>query len=370
MKGKKLFLYSLGSLAVLSATAVSAQEIATAPSLEGGWSGMLGGFLFVPSTNDQAYDIINNQNEINDSDATYLNSYTVNDNFDYDTGWQAAIGYVFDNTANGIELSYRSFNSSQDFGPTGPQTFDDVVTPIFEEGTFNSKEGIYANTNNQYQNWDLMISQFLDIGTHVQMRFLGGLSYLSDLKQTRKNNVYLESGTGVINGDFTNFSDVDVYEEASSKYSGLGPRIGIDARYDFGEDLAGFGIVGGASLAYFLGDLKNDLNSSYKGCYESAPPPPSVAQDCTGEGVPLPFDTGYNATDQNDNHAVTNLRANLGIDYVYYFEDQDLPTLGLELGYEVDTFLNGIGSIAADGSEVAVSDVTFSGPYLNLKGVF
>jgi hypothetical protein len=372
MKGKKLFLYSLTSLAVIASSAVSAEELATAPSLEGGVSLMLGGFLFVPSTNNQAYATNNNLSDIIAGDTTFLNTSTNNNNMDYDTGWQAAIGYIFDNTANGIELSYRNFNSSQNAGPTGG--FDnDIKLDLLGLATValdaESADGTYADQNNKYQNWDLMVSQFIDIGTHVQMRFLGGLSYLDNLGQTSKTNTnydFLYASISIPRlpiGETIELLDTDVNTESTSRFSGLGPRVGMDARYDFGDDLEGFGIVGGASLAYFLGDLKNEnhLNVNIESVQICDP-------EC-GAFIPGPT-VGANATDQNDNHAVTNLRANLAIDYVYYFEDQDLPTLGLELGYEVDTFFDGVGTVSILGGETDVTDVTFSGPYLNIKGVF
>jgi hypothetical protein len=368
MKGNKLFLYSLTSLAVIASSAVSAEELATAPSLEGGVSLMLGGFLFVPSTNNQAYHTSNNLNDVVHGDSNFLNSSTNNNNFDYDTGWQAAIGYIFDNTANGIELSYRNFNSSQTSGPTGDFNLN-IDTSLAGFG-LGSPDGTYADQNNKYQNWDLMISQFIDIGTHVQMRFLGGLSYLDNLGQTSKTNTHLDYAYAYLTiptREELHTHNNDIYTESTSRFSGLGPRVGMDARYDFGDDLEGFGIVGGASLAYFLGDLKNENHVNINGCIETGGGASTAANCDIDEDS---FAIGANATDQNDNHAVTNLRANLGIDYVYYFEDQDLPTLGLELGYEVDTFFDGVGSVGILGGETDVTDVTFSGPYLNIKGVF
>jgi hypothetical protein len=85
----------------------------------------------------------------------------------------------------------------------------------------------------------------------------------------------------------------------------------------------------------------------------------------TAEGT-----VGVHGHDQNDNHAVTNLRANLGIDYVYFFDNDNLSTLGLEIGYEVDTYFDGVGTTSVLGGETDVTDVTFSGPYINIKGVF
>ncbi len=337
MKGKKLFLYSLTSLAAIASSAVSAEEFASAPSLEGGWSGMIGGVWFVPSNDNTTYAQSTSFSSGSNEDTQYFNT-----DGEYKLGWQAAIGYVFDNTANGIELSFRDYSSSSD-------SSTDVFDPAFFQPHEFDSQNASSNQGTNFQDWDLMVSQFLDIGTHVQMRFLGGISYLAKLEQNTTS--------------YYSFTDLDdnilltenYTNESNSHYSGLGPRIGADARYDFGD---GFGIVGGFSVAYFLGELENDANDSHTEIRSNVP------------NEHLVFDDTFN--NDIDNHAVTNLRGNLGVDYVYYFENQDLPTLGLELGYEVDTYLSGIGNYngAESTGVITTSDVTFSGPYLNLKGVF
>lgn len=163
--------------------------------------------------------------------------------------------------------------------------------------------------------------------------------------------------------DITDFSATE-----TSKFNGLGPRVGMDARYDFGEAMAGFGIVGGASLAYYLGDTDLTVDT--------------IESDATGEASPN-IET---ATDNINNHSITNLRANLGIDYVYFFDNEELSTLGIEVGYMVDFYDDAIagfqGVASLNGGEAnsgvvqtsAVSTtndpLTFSGPYVQLKGVF
>ncbi len=332
MKGNKLFLYSLGSLAVLATTTVSAEEFASAPSLEGGWSGMIGGMWFVPSSDNTTY-ASNTSRSLN---SVAENTEYFNTDGEYKLGWQAAVGYVFDNTANGIELSFRDYSSSSDSS-----------TDVFDAQFSFSTQNANSNQGTRFQDWDLMISQFLDVGTHVQMRFLGGISYLAKLEQNTTSNYDFTTNEGIVVYD-------DFADESRSHFSGLGPRIGADARYDFGD---GFGVVGGFSVAYLLGELENSVNQSHTETFSNSPAE-NFAEHSFNNDI--------------DNHAVTNLRGNLGVDYVYYFENQDLPTLGLELGYEVDTYLDGIGdfNFAESTGIITASDVTFSGPYLNIKGVF
>ncbi|MFA6037900.1 MAG: Lpg1974 family pore-forming outer membrane protein [Legionellales bacterium] len=350
MKRNKLFLYSLTSLAVIASSAVSAQEIATAPTLEGGFEAMIGGFLAVPSTDSTAY-----YTNSSDPESPTVNSSALTTDGQYEVGIQAAIGYVFPETANAIELSWRNYDSSAN----NSDSF--LVTGDFDEILVNGDQ------KNSYEDWDLMISQFLDIGTHVQMRFLGGISYLSDLDQTNKsttNGINLGGGACALSQPACSTSTND-YQEFDSSYRGLGPRVGIDGRYDFGDDIEGFGIVGGFSVAYFLGNLDT---SSYRSETET------VTND-TGTIVDTEFVSAHSNTNTNSNHAVTNLRANLGVDYVYFFDNEELSTLGLELGYEVDTYIDGVGQSYGNpgvqaGQTLYTSNVTFSGPYLNLKGAF
>lgn len=191
---------------------------------------------------------------------------------------------------------------------------------------------------------DLLIGQFINIGDSMQMRLSGGLAYV-ELEQKRKT---------ILNatGDTPN---TGILSHQTSTYSGLGPRLGLDTRYDFGQ---GFGILAGGSMAYYLGELTLDLYFN------------PDSQDHP--------DSRNSSEDILDSHAVMNFRANFGIDYVYFFNDEERSAVGLELGYLIDYYDNGIGASnviagilpAAAGEPAYTTSVSFSGPYLNLKGVF
>jgi hypothetical protein len=352
MKRNKLFLYSLSSLAVIASSAVYAEEFASAPSLEGGFEAMIGGFLAVPSTDDTTYNT--NLPESGDIAISNIDG-------EYKVGIQAAIGYVFPGTANAIELSWRNYDSSSS-DSTSYDAMDDYY--IDDKASYD----VRGNQGNRYEDWDLMISQYLDIGTHVQMRLLGGISYLSELDQTTSidsiETGYVDCIDNSSAADIVCSETYDDETDITSSFRGLGPRVGIDGRYDFGEDIAGFGIVGGFSVAYLLGNLDLNTNETETETYKI-------------DGVIVDEGVVYISTLPNtiENHAVTNLRANLGIDYVYFFDNEELSTLGLELGYEVDTYLDGIGQsfinpVSSASQSVNTTNITFSGPYLNLKGVF
>lgn len=239
-------------------------------------------------------------------------------------------GYVFDDTANSIEAYYRGLSSSD----TENYTVEQIN---FGDAAFSDKIKYDLETG------DLMLTQFVNMGDFMQMRFLGGLSYLF---LERKKSISAES---------LETADTEAELSEKSKFSGFGPRVGVDARYDFGGD--GFGIVGGASLAYFLGTVKTTSPIYFE-----------------HEGTTIVDETGK---DQDDNHNVTNLRANLAIDYVYYMDedDHDYPTFGIELGYQVDYYADAIlvseqSATGVGGLAYETSSVSFSGPYLDIKAAF
>lgn len=327
MKGtNKLFLYSLTSLAVMSASAVQAEQLVTAPTLEGGFTAMIGAWYNAPSADGQDYGTITSEN----SNITSVLEVDP----DYDWGLDASLGYIFQDTANGVELNYRWHNS--DDSDSSASQDGDIYAPAFDRYFYEAQSSL----SYEVSALDLMFNQFLDIGRSVQVRLGVGASYLNLEKE--QNTTY-----------FSETYDEDLNRSAaeSSDFSGIGPRVNLDGRYDFGN---GFGILGGGSIAYYVGDLdySNDfVHNETTDFYE------------------------YGVEDDRDNHAITNLRANVAVDYVFFMEEASV--IGLELGYQVDYYADAIQTVEADASDDFVNlydsdthSLSFTGPYLNLKGAF
>jgi hypothetical protein len=279
---------------------VKENNFATVPKLAGGITASLGTFLAVPSSDLNSYYFSES-----DDDFKVLN---VNPGSEY--GFEAAFGYVFEHSANSVELLFRDINTSD-----------------------NASDDDSASTNLDYhlRALDLMFGQFMDLGQQLQMRFAAGISY-AELKRDQTVEI-----TNTPN-QASEYSD----------YKGLGPRIGLDARYDFGQ---GFGIVGGGSLAYFLGKMKTE----FSGISSST----------------------VNVTNNNDDQAVMNLRGNVGIDYVYFFDNEQRSTAGIEFGYLIDYYddsVRTVNTVAIPNPGTAQYETTaalsFAGPYLNLKAAF
>lgn len=320
----KIFLYSLTSLAVTAAGAAYANgQTAYAPALEGGITASVGTFYVTPTSDYQDFSTLTSPNG--------SQPFVVeNVNPGYQFGIDASLGYVFEETANSVELFFRNISTSDTGSASGLVFFDDPVDT-------------YGDLGYELDSFDLMFSQFLDVGQVMQVRLMGGLAYL-DLNRS-------ETATGF------NTEDVDssaIYQ-SQSKFRGWGPRVGIDTRYGFDDAIEGLGIVGGGSMAYLQGDLDSNSNSSFD------------------EEEPIYVENNPG------NHAVLNFRANLGLDYVYFFDNNEKSTLGLEIGYLIDFYddaalVTETGNIQPEtGGYITPSETTsvsFAGPYVNLKAAF
>lgn len=319
----KLFLYSLTSLAVTASSFAYAEtgQNVFVPTLEGGVTASVGTFYVTPTS-----DFQNFIGTYTGNDPYFLSAETVNPGYQF--GIDASLGYIFEDTANSIELFFRNVSTSDTGSATG------YTETLEEDGYFLGDLGY------ELDSFDLMFSQFVDLGQVMQVRFSGGLAY-----------VELERNEHV---DFTptDVNETSQIENASSKFQGWGPRVGIDTRYGF-TNIEGLGIVGGGSMAYYLGDM--DVSTF----------------------VDSNFETDY-ANNNPGNHAILNFRANLGLDYVYFFNNDEKSTLGLEVGYLIDYYDDAAAATNLDGAydgdyygqATETTSVSFAGPYVNLKGVF
>jgi hypothetical protein len=326
---KKTFLVSLTSVVTLASHSAVAQQDVYAPSLEGGFYAAIGTFYAVTSSDNQPYAI--------QSDAAKTASYN---QFDYDWGFEATIGYAFEDTANSIEMFYRGFNTDSSASTAAADGFH-IYPPGWDVEYVTI--GASNDLSSEFNAVDLMFSQFLDIGSNMQMRFSAGVAYAEIEEENHTVFMYPES-----------YNTVTI-QDSQSEFQGFGPRLGIDSRYNFAS---GFGIVAGGSIAYLMGELDSHA-------YLSDNPNDQ------------PATTKYYVEDNSDNHSIVNLRGNVGIDYVYFFDNDERSSLGLELGYFADYYTDATNQITVNMSQAFsgtydtdLEAASFSGPYVNLKGVF
>ncbi len=319
---KKLFsLLALGSVTLCTSHLALAQtdDFVYVPTLEDAITGSIGALFLIPSSDFESYFAVPSLSD----DGTNYNVLNVNP--DYEFGIDASLGYIFDETANGVDLFFRNISTS------------DNDTTVFEI-TDEPDATVTGNLGYDLTAFDLMFSQFAELGRFMEMRLMAGLAYV-ELKQNRSTDLDDDPATTF------NLSN------QTSKFTGWGPRVGIDSRYDF---FGVFGLVAGGSAGYYLGKL-----------------------DTTTQIVNSPGIT-ENATDTQDNHGVMNFRANIAFDFLFVYDDMDNSNIGLEAGYLIDYYDDGVGSqnligitsAGIAGEPLSTSAVSFSGPYINLKGTF
>jgi len=326
----KISLYTL-AIAVTSSVAY-AEQATTAPALEGGVTAAIGAMYVVPSAANDDY--------ATSSDFETGNTSILSVDPDFEFGLLASLGYIFDNTANGVELSYRGLfdaSSTSSASATGDSFIRPQLPSDFE------LENVKSKLEYEHHSLDLMFSQFMNLGEHVQIRFSAGASYV-DLEQKQSSDFSI-----TVDPEFT------YNETTKSDYSGFGPRVGIDGRYDFGQ---GFGIVAGGSAAYYLGDLDSKFNA--------------IEHD-KGEIESL------HLKNNKSDHAVTNVRGHIAVDYVYFFDNEQRSTIGIEVGYMADWYDDIIGDVEPTrigpdafifNSDFDTHAALFSGPYALIKGAF
>jgi hypothetical protein len=176
--------------------------------------------------------------------------------------------------------------------------------------------------------WDAVnfeFGQHVDLGQFKNVRFHGGLQYA---RIETKASVL---STSALAAD-TNFS----YAQ-TAKFNGVGPRVGSDFSYDFGNGMA---VYAKAAAALLAGTSKfNSVNNNFA----TGAAPASVSVNGSRTAI------------------VPELEAKLGATYTYAMAQGDLS---LDAGWMFANYFNAQTTSAYDDSDFGVQ-----GPYIGLKWV-
>ena len=225
-----------------------------------------------------------------------------NNNDDWGWGFRLEGSYHF-STGNDINVNWSHYDRDSNF--SSPFTFVNI------DGTI-----VPAARLSVEPRWDAVNAEFgqlVNFGEHKVIRFHGGLQYAHVEEEFKVNNA---AGARVLS--------------ATSEYNGVGPRVGMDMAYHFGN---GFAIYGNGATALLVGDTK--LRATTTGTSISA--------------------NGSNGT------VVPEMEAKVGASYGYAMAQGDLT---LDAGYMVVNYFHPL----VTGTSVT-TDFSLNGPYIGLKWI-
>ncbi|KTD22759.1 major outer membrane protein [Legionella lansingensis] len=237
---------------------------------------------------------------------------------DWEWGFKLEGSYHF-STGNDININWYHWEGDDDHHNLNGHFFDPVAFfgPLFGAFQFEPE-------------WDAVnfeFGQHVDFGEFKDIRFHAGLQY------ARIKHDILASG--FVSSPFFPFST-----QVDSEWDGVGPRIGLDMTYNFGN---GFAIYGNGATAILVGD----------------------ADFTTTTYVPVAFGNTIVTTSGSKTTIVPELEVKLGAKYTYAMAQGDLS---LDAGWMFVNYFNANHLIHVAGG-ARESNFALQGPYAGLKWV-
>jgi len=378
---------SLGAYAAVPTDAQPFQLVV--PNLKSGIEITLEGLLLRPTNDNQQYattsDFAFATTPGNIVPITTTNAKSLSQaNPDYNFGFRVGLGYIFPDSGNDVQLNWVHFNHSDDtstttndagevlttgFGVPLINLGNGVTTPGFliDPLTFSNLVGgapaASSSSDFKYDQVNLDVGQYLDVGTRLRLRMFGGLSYArveNNLSNSYFAGYNVSSATDVedpIDFDAT-YAENDTLD---SKFTGIGPRFGVDSSYHIANC---FGFVAHVAGALYVGkvDSSTNQNITITALDNNADPGDTFAT------VTDVLDSSINTTTDNQWRVVPAFDAKLGLDYTYIAQNQSM--FSIEAGYQWTQYIDAVDRLnntALGGVYKTTSSVGFDGPYLTLN---
>ena len=272
-------------------------------------------------------------------------------------GFGVGTGYEFSDSSNDVQLYWNHFDHTTSGSTQFPAISfypPEIYTPIVDASSASSE------TNFKYDSVDLNVGQYINMGTRLQTRLFGGLRYAS-----LKNDI-INSGVSVLSYSSQASDDwVDAgVTTQSSKFTGIGPRLGFETTYNVGDNFSIIGLLGGSLLV---------------GQEEAQATAIATHTVPTDNALITTADTESAAIEKH-NHFVPAVDAKLGANY--FFSMNATSSATIEAGYKATEYFGAIDRVGVsaraptDGdSESAIvtvagssaNNIGFNGPYLGLN---
>lgn len=368
---------SVGAVAAVS-TGASPFQVAV-PKLTSGLNFNIEADYFQPTNSDLAY--LNVPLEVvQDTSKTPCvtfpsHIYSLDPNYNF--GFTAGIGYVFPCSGNDIHLNWIHFDQSTKEHIDDAKSTDQYLSHVFKRLDADFKVTANSEATFKHDAVDLDVGQYLDVGTRMRMRFYGGLRY-AQLRKDVDNQVTV---TGTLNdpksthGGIISGASAKVSESYRSKFTGIGPHVGISTNYRLTRC---FGISTNFAGSLLVGRSEASATSTSEWQIKSNP-------------VSMPIIEKTERAADNTTRVVPAFDAKLGLDYTQHF-NCGKSTFTVEAGYRVmdyidaldrlprlypelpvefnptsgDVSVNPLDRYSADQTGVVTSSVGFNGPYIAL----
>jgi hypothetical protein len=380
---------SLGAFAAMPTDAAPFQLVV--PNLKSGIDITLEGLYLQPTNSDLDYATVANTTASGLVVTNNTNVQTVDP--DYNFGFRVGLGYTFEDSGNDVQLAWTHFNHTDsdsvtpDYGSVLSTRYG-VGAPLFYAHNLSQNGGTEVNdvhassdVKTKLDSVDLDVGQYVDVGTRLRLRMFAGLRFAevtSDMANTYSAND-VDSTVGTKPPETTTTIDTVLVENYNSKFTGIGPRVGVDSVYHIGNC---FGIVAHAAVALLVGEVESDSNGSFNSVRTTTGGAPEVTVNLTdleGDGSVTVIGT----LDSNDSSRVVPvLDAKLGLNYSHAFENESILTI--EGGYQATQYIDAVDRLDGSASGVSTSpqagpvpasvqssrttsSVGFNGPYLSLN---
>lgn len=272
----------------------------------------------------------------------------------YDFGYGFEIGMQIPGTTDDVTVNWQQLdaNDSANFNlpnqvshSTTPSTHSSNTTIVLPD--LNDVTNAHSKVDVDYDAVNLEFGHTI-FDNQWTVRPFAGLQYARlDVDQDTNGSAHYSS-TNTATPPVTTTTNVIDFVDEDSGFHGIGPRAGVDAKYNLGY---GFGVVGEAAGELLVGTLTSSLNST------------NVASVSATNNSSGSLTSVQSVNPEEEHIVVPGLEAKAGLAY-----DQVInPSLclGIEAGYYVGDYIdatarsNGAGEVSSSGS--SSDDITGHG---------
>jgi hypothetical protein len=343
---------SLGAFAAMPTDAAPFQLVV--PNLKSGMDITLEGLYLQPTNSDLDYATVASTTASGFVVTNNTNVQTVDP--DYNFGFRVGLGYTFEDSGNDVQLAWTHFshtdNDNPSFGPNDVLTTRLGVPFASDEPRLSEYLDVSSQVETKLDSVDLDVGQYIDVGTRLRMRLFAGLRFAevsSDLSSDYNLNI---ASDGFAKEDNSYYVNVDYQEKFDSKFTGIGPRVGVDSVYHIGNC---FGVVAHAALALLVGQTES--STSYTVGIDANIPggDPDFDFDFLDNGVAL----SANVNSDDVSRVVPVLDAKLGLNYTHVFDNESQLTI--EGGYQATQYIDAIDRLDASLDTSLIEEVDYDG---------